>query len=238
LTGGIVAFAASGSVTVASGGAITVVGMGYTGGTADSNDPGGTIWYKQPGESYFGVGLSAANTTDGANFGGGAGGGKIYGCEGSGGGGGGYSVPGGNGGAEQVNCAGFPGGVGGNAYGDSALSRVYFGSGGGAGGYSSTLPDGNGGAGGGMVFVFGSSSITLGGTIDASGAPGHKETTGAGADYGGGGGGAGGSIYLMSSTITGTANALVNGGVGGGVNNVANVEIGGNGAPGRVATVP
>jgi hypothetical protein len=237
LSGGIVAFAASGTVTVETGGSITVAGLGYTGGVSTNVDPAPLTW-KAPGESYTGLG-SGSNAASTANAGGGAGGAKKYGCEGSGGGGGGHSVAGGNGGQEQLNCSpGFAGGDGGGAYGDAQAARIHFGSGGGAAGWSNSQPDGNGGAGGGMVFVFGSSSIALTGTIDASGAAGQKESNGAGKDYGGGGGGAGGSIYLMSPSITGAANALVAGGAGGATLNVAHVEVGGAGAAGFVVSVP
>ncbi len=42
----------------------------------------------------------------------------------------------------------------------------------------------------------------------------------------------------MGNPISGLANALVAGGAGGGVNNAGNVETGGAGAAGYVATVP
>jgi hypothetical protein len=235
LNGGIVAFAASGAVTIGTGGSINVAGLGYTGGVANSIDinPGE---YKLPGESYLGLG--AVGMTDVANGGGGGGGFKQNGCEGSGGGGGSYSTSGTGGGREQVNCnpPGFPGGVPGNTYGDSTLTRIYFGSGGGAGGWSNQSNLGSGGAGGGMVLIFGTGSVTITGGIDADGANGENESTGAGADYGGGGGGAGGSVYLQGSSVTGVTNVTVGGGTGGQTNVATNVEVGGNGGLGFVYT--
>ena len=241
LTGGIIAFAASGDVTVGASGAITVDGSGYSGGTSDSLDcspasPG----FKQEGESYVGLSGPDSATNNLANAGGGGGGYHVCGCEGSGGGGGGYGTAGGAGGSVRsgVGCAGHAGGNGGNVYGNASLTRIYFGSGGGAGGWANDTPRANGGAGGGMVLIFGSSDVEIDGMISASGVEGQCESLGAGQDYGSGGGGAGGSIYLQAPTITGEGNALVAGGAGGCVNTAGHPEVGGAGGVGRVATVP
>jgi hypothetical protein len=235
ISGGIVAFAASGAVTVTSTGSIDVSGLGYTGGVASSVDPT-PGQYKMPGESYVGLGVTS-QATDVANAGGGAGGYKVYGCEGSGGGGGSYATEGAAGGPEQVNCSpGFAGGVAGSTYGDANLTRAYFGSGGGAGGWSNQTTLGSGGAGGGMVFIFGTGTVAIGGVIDANGADGEAESTGAGQDYGGGGGGAGGSVYLQGTGYSGLANVTVNGGAGGATNNPSNVEVGGVGGDGYIFT--
>ncbi len=229
LFGGIVAFAATGNVTIGAGGSINVAGLGYAGGVADTVDAFNPYW-KVPGESIHGS--RADGTVNSANDGGGGGGFHRAFCEGAGAGGGGYGTAGGQGGTGYTLCSGspMPGGFGGNVYGSPDMSRIYLGSGGGGGGYSNSPPLANGGAGGGMVMVFAGGTVTINGSIDARGANGQNEM----GDYGAGGGGSGGSVYLRGTSYTGLGNALVAGGAGGLTNNPVHTQVGGAGGAGRL----
>ena len=228
LSGGIIAFFASGTVSV--NGKISVKGCGYTGGVGNSSDPGSFV-FKTQGESFTGLGATGLSNNS-PNAGGGAGGIKKGGCEGSGGGGGGYGAAGSNGGANIINCSpNEPGGVGGNSYGDANLGHLYYGSGGGSGGWTQSAASGLGGNGGGIVMIF-ANVININGSIDASGSDGTTEY----GDYGGGGGGSGGSIYLRhQGSLTGGSSAVVTGGAGGSA--PMHMEVGGAGGVGRVATL-
>jgi len=79
------------------------------------------------------------------------------------------------------------------------------------GGTGAGSTPGTGGSGGGAVYVIAASSITITGSINASGAPG----TGAAVFAGGGGGGAGGFIGLDAPTVSSTGSVFANGGGGG-----------------------
>ncbi len=101
---------------------------------------------------------------------------------------------------------GGAGGQGGGPY-DSLTLPILPGSGGGCTYY----PDWPGGCGGGAVYIDASGTITVNGTIEASGSP--------QSDVGGrwsNGGGSGGAIYLHGRTLIGTkGTVLANGGYGG-----------------------
>lgn len=71
---------------------------------------------------------------------------------------------------------------------------------------------GAGGKGGGAVFLIGKTSISISGTVNASGAGGGGATSGS---AGGGGGGSGGYIGLDSQLVMVTGNVFANGGGGG-----------------------
>lgn len=127
---------------------------------------------------------------------------------GSGGAGGGFMFPGGNGGGwDQGSQAGGQAAMG-LVGGPSQLRGGCAGQPGG-GGLAS-----DGGAGGGAVYLVSAGTISLSGTINASGAGGGGE------DYqqGGGGGGSGGMIALYATSITTTATTILiaDGGGGGG----------------------
>ncbi len=227
-TGGILAFDATGTVSVA--GSMTMKGRGYRGGVGNNNDPG-SVAFKQQGESYTGPGVTGL-TTNTANAGGGNGGAKQGGCEGGGGGGGAYATAGTKGGNHTSCSPIIVGGVGGSVYGDAALAQIFFGSGGGSGGYTTNSALGEGGNGGGIVIIF-ANQITITSSIDVSGADGTVEF----GDYGGGGGGAGGAVYLSHvQPIVGFANVTVAGGAGGLANGRS--EVGGAGGVGRSVEVP
>ena len=185
--GGILAFIASGTLTV--NGTISSSGKGYRGGEVPAAAPG------QTGEGTAGAILlqTAAN----GNGGGGTG------AETAGAGaGGGNGTAGSNGGGT--------GGTGGSTSGSADLTSMTFGGGGGSGAQGGA---GAGGEGGGINFLS-ATTITMGGSgsIVANGTAGDN----ADASHGGGGGGAGGSNLLKTQVGTlGTAQIVATGGSGG-----------------------
>ncbi len=196
--GGVLFFRSPGVVTVS--GTVSMDGKGYRGGTRPLDG------YQQgiQGESYQGLG-----TGDQEALAGGGGGGLGEDCAsfGSAGGGAGYGAPGDQG---TSSCTG----KGGVAYGNAALTKLYFGSGGGSGGNDDAIHDnplgGFGGVGGGIVIIK-AMSIRVTGKLSARGAAGQGDVE-AGCfggsteecwDYSGpGGGGAGGSLYLFGNHLT------------------------------------
>lgn len=225
--GGVLAFVASGTVTV--NGTLSMAGAGYAGGVSDSVDPGTTQW-KQKGESFTGVGATA-NSTNVSNAGGGNGGSKRGGCEGGGGGGGGYGANGTAGGNYVGGCGTQPGGTFGTTYGDANLTSLLNGSGGGAGGYTVSAL-GAGGAGGGVILVQ-APTITIANTgiVTANGAAGANEYS----DYGGGGGGSGGAVLLKAVQLNvGASDRITAAGGAGGLATSGGSQAGGAGGVGRV----
>jgi hypothetical protein len=189
VTGGVLAFMATGTVTVASGAKLHANGAGFQGTSTTS------------GEGPTGAGCSGApSCTGGAASGcmlanGGGGGGSFFasGCPAPGGGGGGHATAGEDG---DLDSGGGCFGQGGKAYGDAQMKTLFFGS---AGGAVNSGTQAAAGSGGGIVFVV-ASSIVNNGTISANGG------AGAGGLHQAAGGGAGGSVYLRSGA--GNVNAL------------------------------
>lgn len=203
--GGILAFLASGTVTV--NGTITAQGKGFRYGdrpAAGSGNSGKT------GESYASSTYNVATRT--ANYsGGGGGGGNQSGVDyGSSGGGGGYGTSGYGGG---LIYSGYGGATAG---GVDLTSTLLFGGGGGSGGNSYTGSQGGyGGRGGGIIWA-GGVTVTIGaaGSIIASGNQG--QVADLGHACGGGGGGAGGSVFIACQVGTlGTSKLITAGGLGG-----------------------
>ncbi|MFA6004549.1 MAG: LamG domain-containing protein, partial [Elusimicrobiota bacterium] len=164
--------------------------------------------------NYKGYAGGAGSTGD-ASPGYGPAGSGGYGKTGAGGSGGGGGGHGGRGGLGS----GVGGGAGGSIS-DSLTNPIEPGSGGG-GGYSSP-----GGAGGGAAVIAVAGTLTLNGSITATGAEGSNS------QYPGGSG-AGGTVNLSAGTLTGNGTVQVNGGNGlayGGAT-------GGSGAGGRIAVV-
>jgi len=201
--GGLVAFRASGTLTVDATSSVTASGLGYRGGGAGTPGSGGG-----GGESYTGIdGNGGAPTSNGVGSGGGgdgpgtssgsnggpggigAGGGGADGTansdDGAGGGGGGSHAGGGGGGSGGAGCSTSGSGGAGGAAGVFA-----------GGGGRSSCPGGNGGAAG---------SAGAAGSLcyeGPSAQPGQAGTTGLGGGGGdscgnhfGGGGGGGGAIF-------------------------------------------
>ncbi|MBI4570222.1 MAG: fibronectin type III domain-containing protein, partial [Planctomycetes bacterium] len=211
-------------------------GAGYYGGWCD---PYNGSWY------YGGGGGGGGG---GAGKGGGYGGAGSNGVAGAGGSSGGWggdpcsgASPGGGG------SGGGAGTAGGAAYGSSSTVAIEMGSGGGgsggsagggAGGDGSSGTGGSsggaGGAGGGSIWLEGSASVSVTGSISCNGIAGAGSSTGGtgGAGTGGGGsggagkgsgGGSGGGILLytvngvtVSGTLSATGNSGANGGGAGG----------------------
>jgi len=228
--GGVLAFTAAGTVTVAASDSFNANGLGYRGGVAVAEASGGqngesfdgyygTGGYAGGYAGYAGGGRGAGGTTvsPAGNRGGGGGrGGKSSGTGGTGGGGGGGYGGGGAGGGGGSKEQGFGGGGGGTG----GTTEVRGGGGGGGGGNSPS----SGGAGG-NAGAAGTSAEGAGGAAGTSN-PSTGEGGGGsgGAGYGSGGGGGGGfygianlSKIFLGSGGGGTTSGISNGGAGGGI---------------------
>jgi hypothetical protein len=184
--GGIVAIAATGEVTIETGGSIDVSALGFRGGVSSdggfSNAPG------TQGEGQMGLGTQAST----ANGNGGGGGLYGAGCNRSpGGGGGAGGEPGGEG--LGVCTAPTMGGV--SAGGDASPML------GGGGGTGGPYHRSQGGRGGGIIIIF-AESLVVEGTIAAGGSGGAPAQSFFTTCGGGGGGGGGGSIFVDVETAT------------------------------------
>lgn len=221
-TGGILAFLASGTVSI--GGAINATGVGFRGAAQVSGANVGGL----QGEGTAGV---AGTTSTSANGNAGGGGGIGSGLDGGAGGGGGGNATTGTSGNPGQQATG---GTTGAASGTTDLTTMTFGGAGGSGstGRNHTNIGYAGGNGGGIIYITGA-TITVTGSISASGTAGTNDTTSAG---GGGGGGAGGSILLKAQTATlGTTIINASAGTGGTclTDNAGNRQ-GGDGSVGRI----
>lgn len=200
-TGGILAFRANGTVTVAEGGRLSVDGVGYAGGsTGGSSNCDG-----YQGESYTGLGDGGSSAND-YN--------ESNGAWAANGGGGGANVTGGGGeygGGATAGDAWYPNGAfhapeAGEPYGDAALTGLWFGSGGGGVWNDGTNP-GPGGAGGGLLYVAAKELVAATAlTITAEGAS--TEASSHGTYTYGAGGGAGGTIWLQAERVELPAGAV------------------------------
>ena len=223
--GGVLAFRATGTVLVESGGLVSVDSLGYWGGETGTSSNCDAY----QGESYAGEGegdgdgaCSSYNEYWGqyvANYGGG--GAHITG-------GGGNHAGGATDGDSWTGGSATPPSAG-DTYGSADLSTLFPGSGGG-GVWSGGSTSGPGGDGGGIVFIAAfeietedSEAITsIGGTTPywATG----TWTYGAG-------GGAGGSIYLVADTMTLAADSID---AQGGFGESSHIRAGGDGGYGRI----
>lgn len=222
-TGGIVAFLATGTVTI--DGAIRADFSGMRGGALENDatsfncaaldgpvgaggaGAGGT----HKGEGLVPSAYSPQNASANATYGRGdvsiGGGGGD--CHNAGGGGGGHGGQGGNGGLSwQGDGSRNVGGLGGAALTYSPLTRMSLGGGGGAGEENNAVGTG-GGSGGGVIFAR-ANAFSGAGAITSDGA-----SVGMSQNDGSGGGGAGGAIVLFSATSADCGSIHANGGVGG-----------------------
>jgi len=219
-TGGIVAIAATGTVTIGAGGSIDVDGRGFRG------TPSGTVFANtigQQGEGDLGPGGAAVT----ANASGG-GGGAISSCNRGPGGGGGAGGEAGDVGGVVCTPATAGGVVAG---GDGSL---LFGGGGGQGGPAFHSGGGNGG---GVVIIF-AANLEVEGTIVAQGGAGGAARGIFSTCGGGGGGGAGGTIYLdVDTAVLGEDLVSAGGGAGGptGAAPICSGLTGGVGGGGRIS---
>jgi hypothetical protein len=133
----------------------------------------------------------------------------------SGGGGAGYGNAGAAGGAITGTCTATAGAAG-VMYGDAAITRLIGGSGGGTNSGTQCTPD-LGGAGGGALQLTSAMSISITGTVLASGGGGRGSTDCGQSDVNSGaGGGSGGAIVLQAPAIMLGGVVAANGGGGGG----------------------
>lgn len=207
-TGGIVAFKANGTVTIAPSGRIDASALGFRGGISNGTNELYTTVGPWAGESYGGPSLRTAVISAGVtlpNFGGGAGG-IAANAEGmTGGHGGSYGTAGALGWSAYYVA---PGQQRAPTYGDTELVQLHLGSGGGGGsnaynggGITQAPGAGVGGNGGGIVFIR-AATLQSSGIIAANGGNG---TFGHYLGYactvingGGGGGGSGGSVLTVA----------------------------------------
>jgi len=197
----------------------------------------GTLDASGRGQPGGGGGPSGGNGTAGTAVS--AGGGGNYGGAGTGGGGGAGFAAGGAG-AGAIGTAGAAStGYGASISAPLSADDAWQGSGGGGGGGDNSLTGGGGAFGGGAVYLE-ASSVTVNGTINASGAAATSVTDGAvGTHPGGGGGGGGGTIVLRvtgSLSVGASAALSAGGGKGGNVDTAfgGTLEPGGGGGGGRV----
>ncbi len=188
-TGGVLAFLATGAVTV-SGGAIDMSSRGYRGtarGTA-MNIPG----FQGEGSSGVAARATAAN-------GNGGGGGARTDCDccwAGAGGGGGHGTAGTGGSAGGAACQ--AGGVGGLAVGSAAQTTIFFGGAGASGGADEDGVGSAGANGGGIVYIAAASVTASGaGAIQSDGQAGQAELNNSGGEVKISGDG----LLLQSSTV-------------------------------------
>ncbi|HVX91346.1 MAG TPA: hypothetical protein VHC20_07065 [Candidatus Paceibacterota bacterium] len=220
-TGGVLAFIASGTVTLNAD--IDVSGKGFRG--EDRNDAAtfgsATVgWYFNPAEdssNYKGEGITQfsdpfrSGRGKLANGGGGGGNSRTSGGGGGGNGGGGMESSGA--GSSDI------GGAGGSALEYSNASdrrKVYLGGAGGCAGREDQERNTSGANGGGIVIL---QAATMAPSSHAIKATGSDNTVGDGSTFpdvvmGGGGGGAGGTVLLDVATISSALQVNVNGGRG------------------------
>ncbi len=232
LEGGVLAFRASGTLEVASGGQITVAALGYAGGGTGLADNCDSF----QGESLNGPG-------DGAAFGTCAAYNEAYGLWAANVGGGGAHICGGGGnyGGSATDSDSWTGGSAtparaGGTYGAATLGTLHFGSGGGGVWWGAGPPacagtgPGPGGDGGGLLVVTGGTLRLLGSHgLVADGAA--TTACAKGSWEYGAGGGAGGSAWIVADTVSLAAESVH---ARGGSGEQRNVRRGGNGGDGRV----
>ena len=208
--GGIIALMSSGDLTIS--GSLSVVGNGFRGGVASSNQAIG----------YSGEGTVGTTLQQLANRGNGGGGARADASSSSTASG----APGGNGevGGAVVGNTPYTAGTAGVVSGNAGLTNITFGGGSGGGGGDQNGPYGAGVSGGGIIFIF-AKNITVTGSIVSTG------TAGTAGYYTGGSGGAGGSILIKCQTaILGTNKITAAGGTYG----VDGAYRGGAGGVGRI----
>lgn len=236
-TGGVLAFKATGTVSVP--GIIKMTNSGYRGGsTMTQNPPDGG----HTGEGYPGNWNSTSIDCWGQENYNGNGGGYGHGYvwvwnshkRSSGGGGGGNNGPGNPGAGPHQD--GWCNGAGGRGVSDNNLSTLFMGGGGGSGGagHGSVSRGGAGGDGGGIILID-AKTLNVTGSIVSDGQNG-ESAAGSGNNLGGaGGGGAGGTIYIKAKDATigtniikttrGVGGAPAGDGAGGGIGGAGRIKV-------------
>lgn len=191
--GGILAFYASGTVTIT--GNIEASEKGFRGGQAVTSVGGSDV------EGYCGEGTGGASTSgQQTSNGNGGGGGNYVSASGDafGGAAGGHAREGNDSGADEQPAPPEPI-EGGLASGSENLTTMTFGGGGGSGSaISGSYSSGSGGNGGGIVAIFGKTIAAITGSIKVNGEDGETANTGSG--QGGGGAGAAGTVLIKCQT--------------------------------------
>lgn len=179
----------------------------------------------QGGSGGFDGGFGGAATADGGNGqgpGGGIGGRQNSSAE-CGGTGGGFALEGGT----SSTCVADPGG---KSYGSERLVPLIGGSGGGGGrNATSTGLAGGGGGGGGALLLAVSGTVTVNGSILATGGRGGDAISNLAA----GGGGSGGAVRIVTTVLAGSGSIDVRGGAGGAPASFG-AAAGGQGSFGRI----
>ena len=238
-SGGILAFLATGKVTVSGGGAISMNSAGFRGSSHG-------CFYRcadgVSGESSSAV-MGSGGAAPARNGSGGGGGAQGQDCAAGGGGGhGSDGASGANGTCGTcIKACPNPGGQGGLSVGDPNTGKLilFGGAGGEGGGDEDGGNPGKGGNGGGIViikaadFAIGGSGITAHGE---SGAGGNQGACGGwGCGMAGGGGGAGGGMYFVAQTASLGGSLVKSQGGGGGGCTCGGGYDGGTGGVGRIA---
>jgi hypothetical protein len=252
-SGGILAFQATGAVSV--DGTVAMTGRGFRGGgdavKCFPGSPACLVNNGRYGESE--VGVSSFTTQNASGYGsnnGSGGGGGTHGQDCAAGGGGSHGTAGtaGTDGSQGVCTVGAKhgGGVSGTLLGSPDLTqKIFFGGAGGEGGpdEDGTHP-GPGGNGGGLVVLF-ASSLTINnasGVIDVSGNGGSVGANnfpgcgGSGGGMGNGGGGAGGAVRIITAGSAAVGNGRITslGGSAGSGGSCGTGSPGGQGGMGRI----
>jgi hypothetical protein len=225
--GGVVAFRATGAVSLASDARISVDELGFAGGTT------GTAYNNDAfqGESYAGEG-DGDLPPDGTGYYGNYAAGWYLANYGGGGamitGGGGNHAGGATAGDEWYPGV-YPEAAAGDTYGETDLATMFLGSGGAGVWYGASSP-GSGGNGAGIIFIAAETvDITSDGSITAIGGTTSAWATGTWT-YGAGGG-AGGTIWVMATTIDAPEAAFD---ATGGFGESTHTRVGGDGGYGRI----
>ena len=225
-SGGVIAFRATGTVSLASDARILADELGFAGGTT------GTAYNNDgfQGESYVGDGHGDLSSGSGyygnwaagyylANYGGG--GAMITG--GGGNHGGGATA------ADSWYPAIYPEAAAGDTYGEDDLDTMFLGSGGAGVWYGASSP-GSGGDGAGLIFMAAQAvDITSAASVTAIGGTTSAWATGTWT-YGAGGG-AGGTIWVMAGTLDAPEAAFD---ATGGYGESTHTRVGGDGGYGRI----
>ena len=231
LSGGLLVFRATGTVSVDSGGRLDMAAGGYQGGTtgllgSDCDSYQGES-YTGPGEGEYAGTCAAYNEATGEWAANGGGGGAHI-C-----GGGGEHAGGASAADSWTGGSATPAQAGGT-YGETDLTTMFLGSGGGGVWNGSTscigTGPGSGGNGGGLVYV-GADMIELLGADTLLAHGGSTTACARGTWTYGAGGGAGGTVWLIADEVDLATDSID---AEGGTGEARNIRAGGDGGDGRV----
>lgn len=221
-TGGILVALLNGTLTVQTGGSVSMNSTGFGGGGGAGQDCGGGFptGLVTQGDSSIGTGANSASRN---GMGGGAGSYQFSSYH-NGGGGGGYGTSGSTAGAPTE---------GGTTGGSADMSTIFFGGGGGGSQeIGGCISGGGGGTAGGIVFISSIFKTFTGGTLSSNGANGGIGSRFPFADGQDGAGASGGAIYLPTKLTVALGTGVVT--ATGGTVGLGNAGVGG---VGRVATL-